>query len=135
VITSYGKAQRRDHHDYNSLSDPTQPLTGKNNIPLEERKDPWDHRDSGDYRDNRDLQHSRNISTVSASDVLNQPYQQPQYAYSGYAPYTDPHEPAYPTYAHTQTAAPTPVVGHYSRDDDYQLGRPSQSQAHPGESS
>ena len=142
VIASYGKTQRRDHYDYDRLSDPTQPLT-KDTIPLEERKDAWDQRDSdGEYRDRdprEQFQHSRNISCVSASDVLNQPHQQAQYGYTGYAPYTDPHEPSYPSYAHTQVVAPTPVVGNYGNYGNYgggessHLSRPSTAQAHPAE--
>ncbi|EAU93054.2 hypothetical protein CC1G_06774 [Coprinopsis cinerea okayama7 len=136
VVTSYGKAQRQDHDDYDHLS--TQPLT-KDTIPLTERKEPWDSRGSDEYLkadgSNDSRYHHRNPSTASASDVLNEPYQQPNSNYSGaYTPYSDNvHEPSYPTYAYTQQGYPTPVAGTYSREEDPRLGRPPQAQAHPAE--
>ncbi|TFK30520.1 hypothetical protein FA15DRAFT_662485 [Coprinopsis marcescibilis] len=138
VVSSYGKLQRQDHNDYDRLYDPTQPLT-KDTVPLEERKDTWDSRVSAEgLRAENGVdnvgRHRHNPSTASASDIINEPYQQPsnyQYNYSGYNPYSD--EPSYPSYAHTQQAVPTPIAGYYSAANDSTLDRPSQAQPHPAE--
>ncbi|KAF8974001.1 hypothetical protein BDZ97DRAFT_1900723 [Flammula alnicola] len=139
VISSYGKSQRRDHDQYDQVYDPSQPLT--ENIPLQ--NDPWDSRPSGDYnylggRQNNDYKHVRQESSVSASDVYNQAYQEPKDAFStsnyDYSPYpSNTHDPAYPSYAHTQNALPTPTNDYYNPPADPRIERPLQVQPHPGE--
>jgi len=122
IVSSYGKSQRQDHDDYDQLYNPSQPLT-KDNIPLEERKDPWDSRESSDENirnmDGRQSSHGhgRNISAMSASDVINQPYQRPgstTYYPGTYTPYSDnDNAQSYPTYANNH-AAPAGVSRNFS---------------------
>lgn len=82
VVSSYGSSQRRDHQQYDALSDPTHPLT-KDTIPMADRNDPWDSRPSTESTrappdaNGGQYQHLRQISTASASDILNQPQQRP----------------------------------------------------------
>ncbi|KAF8807483.1 hypothetical protein BYT27DRAFT_7099910 [Phlegmacium glaucopus] len=83
VLSSYVTAQRRD---YDRIYDPSQPLTA-DNIPLDNRTDPWDSRPSVEYRDQygaRDAyyKHVRNQSSVSASDIMNAPSQKPNDGFS-----------------------------------------------------
>ncbi|KAF9569649.1 hypothetical protein CPC08DRAFT_677254 [Agrocybe pediades] len=142
VISSYGASQRRDHDQYDHVYDPAQPLTA-DNIPLEQN-DPWDSRPSGDYqysdkpgRQNSDYKHLRNQSSVSASEVFNQPYQEPKDSFST-SRYDYNPNPSYPSYAHTQEPLPTPVNNYYypQDDNDYPaVERPSQTQNHPAEGS
>lgn len=140
VVKSYGTGQREDHAEYDRLYDPSQPVS-KNNIPLNDRSDPWDARPSEDKfrpmdnRYSRNYTHVRQNSSVSATDVLSEPYQQPANGYRDYAPY-QPYSDnmAQPTYAYTQREAPTPYDGSYAGQQDSNLGRPSRAQAHPGES-
>jgi len=139
VIGSYGASQRRDHEQYDRVYDPTQPLTA-DNIPLEQN-DPWDSRPSGEYhytdktdRQNNDYKHLRQQSSVSASEVFSQPYQEPKDSFSTSRYEYDPNPP-YPSRAHTQEPIPTPVDNYYySRNDsNYEaIERPSQVQSHPG---
>lgn len=79
VVSSYGSSQRRDHQQYDASGDPTHPLT-KDTIPMTDR-DPWDSRPSTDLagpESNRaQYQHLRQMSSASASDILNQPHQHP----------------------------------------------------------
>lgn len=82
VLSSYGTAQRRDHAQYDPIHDPSQPLTTEN-IPLDTHADPWDSRPSVDHQNQygaRDpyYKHIRNQSSVSASDIMNAPYQKPK---------------------------------------------------------
>jgi len=124
VLSSYGTLQRRDHDKYEELYDPTQPLT-KDSIPMHNRSDPWDSRHSTeslpDASAGNESQygHLRQISTASASDVINQPYQHPKDALynndygmqNSFAPYTDGQnssQPTHPSYAYTHEPAPTP---------------------------
>ncbi|KAF8198923.1 hypothetical protein BJ912DRAFT_681912 [Pholiota molesta] len=140
VISSYGKAQRRDHDQYDQVYDPAQPLT--ENIPLHAQNDPWDSRPSGEYLGSQDnnYKHVRQQSSVSTSDVYNQPYQEPKdafstsnYDYSAY-PSQNTRNPIYPSYAHTQNALPTPTNDYYNiPTDSSRIERPLQAQPHPGE--
>lgn len=70
ILSSYGKAQRRDHQ-YDRLFDPSQPLTAEY-IPLDHPTDPWDSRPSVDPYGAQDVRnHARNDSTISSSELLN----------------------------------------------------------------
>lgn len=143
VLSSYGTSQRLDHDQYDRVYDPTQPLTAEN-IPLDETNDPWDSRPSGDYTSNdlngRNYKHLRQQSSVSTSEVLGQAYQEPRdgfstsnYEYSAYPlnP-SDKDNMAYPSYARTHQAMPTPTDNYYNIPDDSQIERPMQVQSHPG---
>ncbi|KDR85075.1 hypothetical protein GALMADRAFT_233684 [Galerina marginata CBS 339.88] len=146
VISSYGTSQRRDHVQYDQVYDPTQPLTAEN-IPLDEQNDPWDSRPSGDYnynsvngRQNSNYKHVRQRSSVSTSDVFNQAHQEAKdgfstanYEYSAYP--SDTRNVAYPSYAYTQEAVPTPTQKYYSDRNDSLIEQPVQTQPHPAEGS
>ena len=70
ILSSYGKAQRRDHQ-YDRLFDPSQPLTAEY-IPLDHPTDPWDSRPSVDPYGVQDVRnHTRNDSTISSSELMN----------------------------------------------------------------
>lgn len=72
ILSSYGKAQRRDHQ-YDRLFDPSQPLTAEY-IPLDHPTDPWDSRPSVDPYGAQDVRsHTRNESTISSSELMNNP--------------------------------------------------------------
>ncbi len=109
VISSYGSSQRRDHDRYNQVYDPTQPIT--ENVPLNDQNDPWDSRPSGDYlggRKNSSYKHVRQESSMSASDVYNQPYQEPKDSFSTASLNYDyanqyPQNAQNPAYHHTHT--------------------------------
>jgi hypothetical protein len=141
VLTSYGNAQRRDHNQYDQVYDPSQPLT--ENIPLQ--NDPWDSRLSGDYTGGRrggpaEYKHVRQESSVSASDVYGQQYQEPKDAFSTtnfeYSAYpTNPQNPSYPSYAHTPAPVPTPTANSQFLATDSRIETPMQSQPHPAEGS
>lgn len=142
VIASYGNSQRRDHDRYNQVYDPTQPIT--ENVPLNNQNDPWDSRPSGDYlsgRKNSSYKHVRQESSMSASDVYNQPYQEPKDSFSTASLNYDhanqysqnAQNPVYPSYAHTQSALPTPTNNYYDAPVDSHIERPLQAQPHPGE--
>ncbi|KAJ2931186.1 hypothetical protein H1R20_g5931, partial [Candolleomyces eurysporus] len=140
VVKSYGAGQREDHREYDRLYDPSQPLS-KNNIPMADRSDPWDARPSEekprhvDNRYTRNYTHVRQNSSVSATDVLSEPYQQPANGYRDYTPYQSYSDNvAQPTYAYTQREAPTPYDGSYAGQQDSKLDRPMRTQGHPGES-
>ncbi|KAF9470401.1 hypothetical protein BDN70DRAFT_998951 [Pholiota conissans] len=141
VISSYGKAQRRDHDQYDQVYDPTQPLkdnTVTESIPLQ--TDPWDSRTSGEYLGGRNSKynHVRQQSSVSTSDVYNQPYQEPKDAFStsnsNYMAYPSQDSTIYPSYAHTQIVQPTPTNDFYNIPaDSSHIERPLPAQPHPGE--
>lgn len=150
VMSSYGSSQRRDHDKYDQL-DPSQPLTGSTSIPLHDRADPWDSRPSTDslqvpMNGGNQYTHVRQVSTISASDVLSEPHQQPKDSLSNaeyghrpslYRPYSDGHgseQLSYPSYAYTYEPSPTPVAGNYYDNETAQTERPRQAQTHPGES-
>ncbi|KXN89952.1 hypothetical protein AN958_04956 [Leucoagaricus sp. SymC.cos] len=116
VLSSYGSTQRRDHRQYDTMSDPTHPLT-KDTIPMADRNDPWDSRPSSESTralpdaSGAQYQHLRQISTASASDILNQPHQKPDDSLSsdyGYKSsyYSGPQENVYSSAAHAQTSHP-----------------------------
>jgi hypothetical protein len=146
VLSSYGRSQRRDHDQYDRVYDPMQPLTSEN-IPMDEQNDPWDSRPSGDYnsnglngRQNSNYKHVRQQSSISTSEVLSQQYQEPRDGFSTYNyessayPSNDTRNVAYPSYAYTQEATPTPTNNSY--DDalnNFHLERPMQAQPHPGQ--
>ncbi|KAI0704954.1 hypothetical protein BC835DRAFT_1315931 [Cytidiella melzeri] len=134
VISSYGSGQRIDHEKYDSMYDPTRPLTA--DIPLNNR-DPWDSRQS-----NADLSrggyHNRMQSNGSLDQVMSDKPAQPtyDYGYGGGAMYP----PTQPGNAYTQEPTPTPRVNdpYYSQGGNYEYGnsmqRPESAQAHPGAS-
>ncbi|KAF8912740.1 hypothetical protein CPB84DRAFT_1670305 [Gymnopilus junonius] len=144
VLSSYGTSQRVDHDQYDKVYDPTQPLTAEN-IPLGATSDPWDSRPSGEYAPNgvqdRNYKHVRQQSTMSTSEVLGQAYQEPRdgfsssnYEYSANPPNSvDKGNVAYPSYARTHQAMPTPTDNYYSIPNDSQVERPGQVQPHPGQ--
>ncbi|PPQ64373.1 hypothetical protein CVT26_002080 [Gymnopilus dilepis] len=146
VVSSYGTSQRIDHDQYDKVYDPTQPLTAEN-IPLDETNDPWDSRPSGDYTandtSNRNYTHVRQQSSVSTSDVLGQARQEPKDGFSTsnyeYSPYpsntSNQGDVAYPSYARTHQAMPTPTNNYYTIQNDSQIERPVQAQPHPAEGS
>lgn len=133
-MSSYGSSQREDHQQYDALSDPTHPLT-KDTIPMADRSDPWDSRPSTgssqsppNGSDPTQYQHLRQISTASASDILNQPYQHPgdslsnDYAYkSSY--HSPPQEKPENVYPASRPALPTS----YPSDDYYTSSRQNRS--------
>ena len=101
VLSSYGAAQRRDHDQYNHVYDPSQPLTTEH-IPLDNQAhaDPWDSRPSIDHNQfGGGYKHVRNNSSVSASDIMNDPYQKPK---DGLSNSDYDYSYAYPTH-HTVT--------------------------------
>ncbi|KAF5313981.1 hypothetical protein D9611_006875 [Ephemerocybe angulata] len=124
VISSYGAGQRQDHQDYDRINDPSQPLTkGNNDIPLSDRNDTaWDAREDYATSYPRNYTHVRQNSSVSATDVLTEPVQQPiddkyqNYDYNtSYQPYTD--NTAQQTYDYNQQAAPTAYTGYTGHQD------------------
>jgi len=77
VLSSYGSSQRRDHDQYFQLDDPVNAEA----IPMSNRGDPWDARPSDDLaRTNtkKPYNHVRQESSLSISDVMSQPAQQPK---------------------------------------------------------
>ncbi|KAI0348482.1 hypothetical protein BDW22DRAFT_1424640 [Trametopsis cervina] len=132
VLSSYGSGQRLDHEKYDSMYDPTRPLTA--DIPLSNRADPWDARLSNDNL-NRAAYHNRQTSGASLDNVADKP-SQPSYDY-GYG--GGMYAPAQPGNAYTQEPVPTPRMGNsYYQNNNYDYGngmqRPESAQAHPGAS-
>jgi len=138
VLSSYGVSQRRDHEHYDSSSDPTHPLT-KDSIPMADRGDPWDSRPSAESNrspprsGNAQYQHLRQISTASASDVLNQPHQQPDDSLSsdyGYKSsyYNPPQEKLEDTY----TTSLPPLPASHANDGYYTDSSRQNHPAHAG---
>ena len=133
MVSSYGAAQRLDHEKYDSMYDPTNPLTS--DIPLNERGDPWDSHDN--LRDGPNgAYHSRQESAGSVDTVMADKVQgySDNYNYSAYPP---------PAGAYTQDPGPTPRVAydnyydtHNNTNNTYSggVGYPERSQPHPGES-
>lgn len=120
VVSSYGTGQRLDHEKYDSMYDPTYPLTS--DIPLNTRGDPWDSRPSDDIPSTSRYQHGRGDSFASVDHInSDKPYD----PYGG---------PSYPSDAFAQEP-----VAHTSQDpySSYNVGRSmSQSeQPHPAEHS
>jgi len=77
VLSSYGSSQRRDHDQYFQLNDPV----NADAIPMGNRSDPWDARPSSDLaRTNtqKPYNHVRQESSLSVSDVMSQPAEQPK---------------------------------------------------------
>lgn len=131
-MSAYGTGQRLDHEKYDSLNDPTKPLTS--DIPLSTRADPWEA-----YPPTQRLMqdgglHSRQSSLASVSTVIADKQQQPadygNYGQTAYAP-------NYPSQVHTQTPGPTPMAGSYNTTSSAYSGMeaPAPSQPHPGASS
>ncbi|KAJ3976971.1 hypothetical protein EV361DRAFT_880945 [Lentinula raphanica] len=138
VINSYSSAQQRDYIKYDALNDPSNPLNGEG-IPMNGR-DPWDARNSNEY--NGGYNHNRQASAASMNDVMNQPVRQPRdgFSYSDAAPYVPQRNDPYgtsmsrPNNAYTEDPGPTPGFSDPYYGDSSNLNRPSQVQAHPGES-
>ncbi|KAI0080099.1 hypothetical protein K474DRAFT_1590749 [Panus rudis PR-1116 ss-1] len=130
VLSSYGTGQRLDHEKYDSMYDPTKPLTS--DIPMANRSDPWDSRPSNDalMRDAAGY-HSRQSSTASVSTVMADKPQYPQ-DYNSYDQNAYP--PVLPGPAHTQSPGPTPHVNDYSNAGYGGVNAPAPSQPHPGAS-
>jgi len=148
VVSSYSSAQQRDHANFDSEYDPTNPLT--RDIPMT-NKAAWGGRDSPEYAP-RGYGHLRQESEGSISSLTNYPYHQRKPSvtkgeHSGYDPAAYPFNrkptmrgltiPEHPENAHTQEPNPTPGFS-----DAYGTGgagadsvdRPKASQVHPGES-
>ena len=143
MVSSYGKAQRRDHDQYDKNNDPSQPLTTEA-IPLQNTTDAWDPRQSIDYlndgRPTQNYKHVRQESAASVSDVINERYQEPKDGLSSkeytYPDYNANPGVAYPSYAYTQDPAVTPSYQNRPDNyDQYAVDPPQKAQAHPGESS
>ena len=105
ILSSYGIVQRRDPGQYDRLYDPSQPLTAEN-IPLDHPTDPWDSRPSVDPYGVQDARyydrHERTMSTMSASDLMNNPPQKPEDDFSHYNPYGQ-------AYGYTYNAKGSPI--------------------------
>lgn len=136
VLSSYGSGQRLDHEKYDSMYDPTHPLTS--DIPLNNRGDPWDSRPSDDNLP-RAGYHDRHMSGGSVDTVMADKSTQPQYDY-GYGS-GNIYPPAQPGVAYTQEPTPTPRANdsYYFSNNNYEAGgsmqRPESTQAHPAEGS
>lgn len=121
VISGYGAGQREDHGKYDSIYS-VKPLN--NSIPMTNRNDPWDSRDSFDASRLRNG-HMRQESAASDTAMLSGPYGQPF-----------PDSPSYPSGVYTQDPQPTPQYNPYN-DPYYShpggLNKPEQVQAHPGQ--
>ncbi|PSS37554.1 hypothetical protein PHLCEN_2v570 [Hermanssonia centrifuga] len=132
VISSYGAGQRLDHEKYDSMYDPTNPLTS--DIPLNNRGDAWDSRPSDDnIPRNGTGYHDRHDSMGSMDNIMDNSEQKPQYG--GYAGTAYP--PAQPGVAYTQDPTPTPHAqgGDYyssSYDANGNMEWPERTQPHPG---
>ena len=127
VISSYGSGQRLDHEKYDSMYDPTYPLTS--DAPLNNRGDPWDARPSDDIPLTSRYQHGRedsftSVDNITAADKRGAPYD----------PYGGPTYPSEPGEAYTQEPNPTPHDPYYY--NAYNVGgsmpRPDTAQPHPG---
>ncbi|KDQ63666.1 hypothetical protein JAAARDRAFT_29696 [Jaapia argillacea MUCL 33604] len=152
VLSSFGKAQREALAKYDSVYDASKPLT--NDIPLNDRSDPWNARLSSDSlpdQNGRDLGPSRRDSAASVSTILGDKKQEPQPAFAGPSVY-DPesqnypppgrqasvnHGPPQPQYAYTQEPGPTPQYSDYYYGGAHEGGMepPERAQAHPAEGS
>ncbi|EPQ60744.1 hypothetical protein GLOTRDRAFT_68641 [Gloeophyllum trabeum ATCC 11539] len=148
VVSSFGKAQREAISTYNSIYDASKPLT--NDIPMNDRSDPWDPRRSVDSLDNeggrgRGFSHHRDDSIQSVSTVMGDKMERPTdgYAPGGYPSYGggDPSQPgrrtsvlSQPSYAYTQDPGPTPRFNdnYYSSSRAAGMDMPERAQAHPG---
>ena len=119
-MASYGAGQRLDHEKYDSMYDPTKPLTS--DIPLSNRG--WDTQPSDDAIGHAGY-HSKH---GSVSSVYTDKPQQAQ-DYGGYGSNTYP--PSFPNYAHTQDPGPTPHTTHYYTQADPDM---EPVQPHPGTS-
>lgn len=130
VVSSYGTSQRLDHEKYDSLNDPTKPLTS--DIPLSTRADPWESHPTTQRLMQDAATHSRQSSLASVSTVIADKQQQPvdygNYGQTAYAP-------NYPNQAYTQTPGPTPMANSYNTSSAYSgMEAPVPSQPHPGAS-
>lgn len=130
VVSSYGTGQRLDHEKYDSMYDPTHPLTS--DIPLNNRGDPWDARHSDDIPLTARYEHDRGDSFASIDTITADKARGPPYAPYGGAPY-----PSEPNVAYTQEPNPTPhVADSYYYSGGYNAGgsmpRPEAVQPHPG---
>ncbi|CAL1695455.1 unnamed protein product [Somion occarium] len=132
VVSSYGSGQRLDHEKYDSMYDPTKPLTS--DIPLSNRADPWEARpssqalmrDAGGY-------HTRQSSMASVSTVMADRPQHPV-DFGGYDQAAYP--PSFPGQVHAaQDPGPTPLAGSYNGSAYTGMEAPARSQPHPAEGS
>ncbi|TFK57201.1 hypothetical protein OE88DRAFT_1650834 [Heliocybe sulcata] len=117
IVSSFGKHQREAISTYNSIYDASKPLT--NDIPMNDRSDPWDPRGSTD----------------SLADADNRDKAQPPYG--GYDSRRKPSvggNVAQPSYAYTQDPGPTPRFNdpYYSSSGGAGMDIPERAQAHPG---
>jgi len=126
ITSSYGKGQRLDHEKYDSMYDPTRPLTS--DIAVSHRSEPWDSnsntltRGTGNY-------HSRGDSDASVATVMADKPQ--RFSDNSYGQNTYP--PSFPGQAHTESPGPTPrVADYYGSGYGGGVGAPEPSQAHPG---
>ncbi|THH28072.1 hypothetical protein EUX98_g6123 [Antrodiella citrinella] len=120
VLSSYGTGQRLDHEKYDSMYDPTKPLTS--DIPLNNRG--WDAQPSNEVIGQAGY-HSKQ---ASFSSVYTDKQQQAQ-DFGGYGQAAT-YPPNFPNYAHTQDPGPTPFANEYYATE----GGPEPVQPHPGTS-
>lgn len=122
IAASYGTGQRLDHEKYDSMYDPTKPLTS--DIPLSNRG--WETQPS-DEAAGRAGFHAKHESVSSV--YTDKPQQVQDYGNGGYGLATYP--PSFPNYAHTQDPGPTPSTNQYYATGE---GVPDPVQPHPGTS-
>ncbi|EKM83815.1 hypothetical protein AGABI1DRAFT_66797 [Agaricus bisporus var. burnettii JB137-S8] len=105
VLFSYGSSQRMDHEQYDGLGDPIHSLT-KDTIPMTDRSEPWDP-DPSSEPGPTPYQHLRQ---TSATEVLDEPYQQPSdslsndYGYKSSSYYNRQRDNTYNNYPEVQTS-------------------------------
>lgn len=128
VLSSYGTGQRLDHEKYDSMYDPTRPLTA--DVALNNRDDPWDARHSDDIPLTSRYEHGRGDSFASVDTIT---ADKPQGA--PYDPYGGASYPSEPGVAYTQEPYPTPHVQDPYYSNSYaggSMSRPEMTQPHPG---
>ncbi|KZT30464.1 hypothetical protein NEOLEDRAFT_1126019 [Neolentinus lepideus HHB14362 ss-1] len=146
IVSSFGRTQREAISTYNSIYDASKPLT--NDIPMNDRSDPWDPRGSTDtLADERGkgYVHGKSDSVASVSTILGDKMERPrdgygQSGYDGYGAGTSRRKPsasgsvAQPSYAYTQDPGPTPRFNdnYYSNNGTAGIDMPVRAQAHPG---
>lgn len=128
ITSSYGKGQRLDHEKYDSMYDPTRPLTS--DIAVSHRSEPWETSNQNLSR-GLDNVHSRGDSVTSMDTVMAD--KPSQFSDNPYGANTYP--PSVPGQAYTQSPGPTPhATEYYSSGYGAGMGAPDPTQAHPGRS-
>lgn len=129
MISSYGTGQRLDHEKYDSMYDPTHPLTA--DAQLNNRGDPWDARNSDDIPLTSRYDHGRQDSFASVDTITADKPRGAPYDPYGANPY-----PSEPGVAYMQEPNPTPHAhDNYYYNTSYSEGsmaHPETAQPHPG---